>query len=59
MKNARQMLSKYHAEVTPTTGMLHISAHNLDPVHNFQSFPRWDKGMDINPEDETSYTAQY
>jgi hypothetical protein len=31
VKLARQKLYKYYAEVTPTTGMLLISAHNLDP----------------------------
>ena len=31
VKLARQKLSKYYAEVTPTTGMLHISTHILDP----------------------------
>jgi len=56
---ARQKLSKYYAEVTPTTGMLHISAHILDPFRKLRSFRKWDKGMDINPEDETSYTTQY
>jgi len=31
VKFARQKLSKYYAEVTPTTSMLPISAHILDP----------------------------
>jgi len=53
------MLSKYHAEVTPTTGMLLISAHILDPFQKLPSFRKCDKGMVINPEDETSYTTQY
>jgi hypothetical protein len=59
VKLARQKHSKYYAEVTPTTGMLLISAHILDPFRKLQSFRKWDKGMDINPEDETSYTTQY
>jgi len=59
VKLARQKLSKYYAEVTPTTGMLLISAHILDPLRKLRSFRKWDKGMDINPEDETSYTTQY
>jgi hypothetical protein len=59
VKLAQQKLSKYYAEVTPTTGMLLISAHILDPVMKFQSFRKWDKGMDIYPEDETSYTTHY
>jgi len=57
VKLARQKLSKYYAEVTTTTGMLLISAHILDPFWKLQSFRNWDKGMDINPEDETSYTT--
>jgi len=40
-------------------GMLLISAQILDPFQKLQSFKKWDKGMDINPEDETSYTTQY
>jgi len=31
VKLAQQKLSKYYAEVTPTTGMLLISAHILNP----------------------------
>jgi len=54
---ARQKLSKYYAEVTPTMDMLLISAHIFDPFSKLQSFRKWDKGMDINPEDETSYTT--
>jgi hypothetical protein len=59
VKLAWQKLSKYYAEVTPTTGILLISAHILDPFGKLRSFTTWDKGMDINPEDETSYTTQY
>jgi hypothetical protein len=59
VKLARQKLSKYYTEVTPTTGMLLISAHILDPFRQLRSFRKWGKGMDINPEDETSYTTQY
>jgi hypothetical protein len=59
VKLARQKLSKYYAEVTPTTGMLLVSADILDPFRNLRSFRKWDKGMDLNPEDETSYTTQY
>jgi len=58
VKLARQKLSKYYAEVTPTTGMLLISVHILDPCRKLQSFRKWDKGMDINPEDETSSTTK-
>jgi hypothetical protein len=59
VKLAQQMLSKYYAEVIPTTGMLPISAQILDSFRKLQSFRKWDKGMDINPQDETSYTTQY
>jgi hypothetical protein len=59
VKLARHKLSKYYAEVIPTTGMLLISVHILDPFKKLRSSGKWDKGMDINPEDETSYTIQY
>jgi hypothetical protein len=59
VKFARQKLSKDYTEVTPKTGMLLISAHIIDPFRKLRSFRKWDKGMDINPEDETSYTTQY
>jgi len=59
VKLARKKLSKYYAEVTPTTGMLPIITHILDPFRKLRSFRKWDKGMDIHPEDETSYTTQY
>ena len=38
VKLAQQKLSKDYAEVTPTTGMLLISAHILDPFRKFQLF---------------------
>jgi len=56
---ARQKLLKHYAEVTPSTGMLLILAHILNPFWMLWSFRKWDRGMDINPEDETSYTIQY
>jgi len=59
VKLARQMLSKYYAEVTPTTGMILNSAQILDPFRKLRSFRYWEKGMAINPEDETSYTTRY
>jgi hypothetical protein len=59
VKCARQKLSKYYTKVTPTTGMLRSTAHILDPFGKLRSFSNWDKGMDINPEDETCYTTQY
>jgi hypothetical protein len=59
VKLARQKLSKYYAEVTPTTGMLLSSTGIPDPFQKLRSFRKWEKGMDINPENETSYTTQY
>jgi len=59
VKLAQQNLSKYYTTVTPTMGMLLISAHILDPFRKLRSFRKWDKGMDINPENKTSYTTQY
>jgi len=59
VKLARQKLSKYHSEVTPTTSMLHISTNILDPFTKFRSFRKWDKEMDMNPEDEKFYTTPY
>jgi hypothetical protein len=40
-------------------GMLLISAHILDHFRKLQLLRNWDKGMDINPEDKTSYTTEY
>jgi len=59
VKFAQQKLSKYYAEVTPMTVILLISANILEPFRKLWLFGKWDKGMDINPEDETSYTTQY
>ena len=59
VKLARQNLSKYYAEVTPLTGMLVVSAHILDPFRKLRSFRMWDEGMDINLDNETSYTTHY
>jgi len=58
VKFARQTLSKCYAEVTPTMDMLHISAQMLDPFRKLWLFRTWEKWMDINPGDETSYTTQ-
>jgi len=59
VKLAQQKLSKYYTEVTTTTGMLLISAHILDPFRKLRLFRKWHKGIDINPQDETSCTTQY
>jgi len=58
-KVLRPKLSKYYAEVTPTAGMLLISAHILETSNKLRSFRNWDKVMDINPEDETFHTTKY
>jgi hypothetical protein len=59
VKYAWRKLSKYYTEVTPTTDMLLISANVLDTFRQLRLFMKWDKGMNINSEDETSYTTQY
>ena len=59
MKDARQKLHNYYAEVPPTTGVLLISVHILDLFQKLHSFMKWDNTIDINPEDETSNTTQY
>jgi hypothetical protein len=40
-------------------GMVLLAVHILDPFRKLRSFRKSSKGMDINPEDETSYTTQY
>ena len=59
MKLAQQKVSKYYAEVTPTTCMIRMSGHILDPFPKLRSFRKWDKGMAINPEGKASCTTQY
>ena len=59
VKLARQRLPKYHAKVTAMTGMHVISAPILDRFRMLRSFRMSDKGMDIDPEDETSNITQY
>jgi len=54
-----QKLAKYYTDISPMTGMLLNSAHILDPFRKLRLLRKWDKGMDINPEDETSYNTQY
>jgi hypothetical protein len=41
------------------TGMVLISARIHAAFRKLQSFRKWDKGMDINPEDRTSYSTEY
>ena len=59
VKVAHQKLSKYYQQVTPTTGLLLISAQILDPFRTLQSFWKWEKALEINSEEEMSYTTQY
>jgi len=54
-----QKLPRKSAEATPTTGRLHILAHILEPVWRLLVFRKWDKVMENNTGDETSYTTQY
>jgi len=58
-KVARQKLSKYYAEVTPMTSLLLKSAQIHDSFRKIKSFRKSDKAMDIDSEDEMSYTSQY
>jgi len=58
VKCARPKLAKYYAELTPTTSMHFISAHILNPFLKWRSFRKWEKGIDINSEDESAYTTQ-
>jgi hypothetical protein len=39
--------------------MLLNTANILDPFRKLRSFRKWDNAMNINPEDESSHTAQY
>jgi len=39
------------------TSMLLISTDIIDPFRKLRLFRKWVKGMDTNPEDETSYTT--
>jgi hypothetical protein len=55
VKLARQKLTNYYNAVTPTMGILLYSAQILDPVRKLLLFTPWNKGMDISPEDGTSY----
>jgi len=53
-----QKLGKYYAEVAPMMVMAHISAHIFDSFQKLRSIAKCDKGIDIIPENETSYTTQ-
>jgi len=56
VKIARQKLSKYYAEDTPTTSLLPIMSHILDSFRQLQLFREWDQVIDTNSEDKISYT---
>ena len=58
MKVAHQKQSKYYVEVTPITRLLLISAHIFDPLQKLRSFRKWDKAMNMNPENEMSNTTK-
>jgi len=55
---ARKKHSKYYAEVTATSGMHLICAPSRNPFRMLRLFRKLYKGMDINPETETSYATQ-
>jgi hypothetical protein len=59
VKSAWQKLSKYYADVTSLAGMRLISPITHDSCWKLRSFRKWDKGMDIHPEDMASYITQY
>jgi len=54
-----QKLSNYHAEHTPLTSMLVISAHILDHFWKLPSVRKLNKRINIIPEDETFYITRY
>jgi hypothetical protein len=39
--------------------ILFISTHLHDPFRKLRSFRKWDKAIDINPEDKSCYSTQY
>lgn len=59
LRSARTKLTKYYSTVTPETGVLLIIAHLLDPYRKLRTFIKWDKAMDVGPDEDDSYTSQY
>ena len=59
VKLAWQKLFNYYAEMTPMTYMVSISAHIRNSFWKLRLFRKSDNIMDINPEDETSYTSKH
>jgi len=55
---AWQKVSECYAEETSMTGMLCISAHIIHSSQMLWSCQKWDKTMDINPEDDASHPTQ-
>jgi hypothetical protein len=55
---ARWKLSKYYAGIIWSTAQLLSSSHILDPIRKLQLGRKWDKWLDMHPEDETSYPTQ-
>jgi len=58
IKLTPQKLSRYYAEVILTTRLPLISAYILNLFRKLRSFRMWEKGIDINSLDKTSYTTQ-
>jgi len=59
VKCARKKLSKSYYEVTPITCPRLISAHILDHFQKLGTYRKWHQGMDLNPDNEGSYTRPY
>jgi len=59
VKLAWQKPSKYFPEVTPIIFLLVISIYLLDTFQKLKSFWKWEKVIDIDPEDKTLYTTQF
>jgi hypothetical protein len=59
MSYAWLKLSKYYTEVSSMKSTQLVSVHILDPFGKLQSLRKWDNGIDINPNNDTSYITQY
>ena len=59
VKFLRPKLCKYYSVGTPTTGGALISADIIDSFRMLRWCSKWDKGIDINPDDDTLYSPQY
>ena len=59
VRASHKKLQCYYSEVTPESGLLLILAALLDPFRKTKTFRTWDAGMNIDPKDSESYTAQY